>query len=464
MTLQRRLMLTLTGVTATALIVSFVIVYLLVRRDELQALDHALFVQAHGVAQDMDGQAPSQISLPEGTAEVPESLSPTTRYVAVYDAQGNAVVASRSFANEVPTLDRFEIEPEDLAWDGVSTDLEVNDQRLRGVLIPIGDDGSMLLYAASRRTITEDTRFLIRLLSILFLAAIVGTALVARWLGKVLARDVRTLATVARSVADGDLDARVGGSALGSIETRALAGDLDEMIERLGALVQAQRDFVAHAAHELRSPLATLRGELQLALRRPREPEEYRDAVVAVLEDVETLSRLADDLLALARIQSRTPTTMHRAAVSEVIAEAVSMAKGLAKHEQVTLEVVQEPSASVSFVVGATSELARALRNLVDNAIHHSPPGGVVTLACEAKGERVELTVCDQGKGVPAADRPKIFAPFFRGTVSSGDHPGAGLGLAIARGIAESCGGTVTLDPAHEDGARFVLSLLASRS
>jgi two-component system, OmpR family, sensor kinase len=459
MTLQRRLMLTLTGVTATALIVSFVIVFLLVRRDELQALDHALFVQAHGVAQDMDGADPSGIALTEGTAEVPESLSPTTRYMAVYDAGGQAVVASRSFGTDVPELDALGIEPGAVSWDGASTDLDVRRHRLRGVLIPLGEEGTMLLYAASRRTITEDTRFLIRLLSILFIAAIVGTALVARWLGKLLARDVRAIGTVARSVAAGDLGARVGATARGSIETRRLASDLDEMIARLGALVQAQRDFVAHAAHELRSPLATLRGELQLALRRPREPEEYRQAVEEVLEDVETLSRLADDLLALARIQSREPATRERALVAEIVHEAVSMAKGPAEHAGVTLEVAMPPTVSSIHVVGTDRELARALRNLIDNAITHSPRQGVVTIEARLDARRVEVVVSDEGPGVPEGERPKIFAPFFRGSASSGEHPGAGLGLAIARGIAESCGGTVTLDADHEGGGRFVLSL-----
>ena len=459
MTLQRRLMLTLTGVTATALIVSFVIVFLLVRRDELQALDHALLVQAHGAMAEMDTRNPAAIVLPDGTTEVPESLSPTTRYMAVYDVDGNPIVSSRSFGNDVPTIGSLGLEPGDLSWDGLSADLEVRDHRLRGVVIPLGEDGESLLYAASRRTITEDTRFLVRLLSILLFAAILGTGLVARWLGKVLARDVQAIAAVARSVAHGDLDARVGTAAKGSIETRVLAGDLDEMIERLGALVQAQRDFVAHAAHELRSPLATLRGELQLALRRPREPEEYRKAVEEVLDDVETLARLADDLLALARIQSKSSTTMHRAPVAEVIAEAVAMARGLADSENVSIEIVDDPATRTSVVVGITSDLARALRNLIDNAIGHSPDGSVVTIACEVDDTRVSVTVTDQGEGVRPEDRAKIFAPFFRGSTTSVDRPGAGLGLAIARGIADSCGGTLTLDASHQHGARFVLSL-----
>jgi two-component system, OmpR family, sensor kinase len=460
MTLQRRLMLTLTGVTATVLIASFLTVFLLVRRDELLALDDALFLQAHVVLQELDGRNASQIVLAEGTAEVPESLSPTTRFIAIYDAAGEPIVSSRSFGGDAPGLHDLGFEPGDVRWeDRVSTDLDVRDHRLRGVLVPLGQREESLLYAASRRTITEDTHFLIRMLSVLLIASIVGTALVARWLGKLLARDVQAIAGVARLVTHGDLEARVGSQARGSIETRLLAADLDDMIERLGALVQAQRDFIAHAAHELRSPLTTLRGELQLALRRPRGPEEYRQAVQEVLEDVENLTRLADDLLALARIQSQRPTTLERSALTDVVEMAVSMARGAAEHKEVTIEVLGAPTASDVFVVGARGELARALRNVLDNAIHHSPTGHVVTIGHGVVAGRVEVAVTDQGHGVPLAERAKIFAPFFRGSATGGDHPGAGLGLSIARGIIEGLGGTITLDPSHEPGAKFVLSL-----
>jgi two-component system, OmpR family, sensor kinase len=457
MTLQRRLMLSVTGVTATALVVSFVIVFLQVQRDELLALDHDLLTQAHVALLEMDAGDPPGVVVPEGTTRVPESLSPTTRYMAVYDAMGAPIATSGSFGGSAPRLADIGINLDRLSQDGLPADLDVEGQRLRGVVIPFGDEGESLLYAASRRTITEDTRFLLRLLSVLLVAALVGTALVARWLGKLLARDVQAIAVVARSVAGGDLEARAGTDAGRTVETRALAADLDEMIERLSTLVRAQRDFIAHAAHELRSPLATLRGELQLALRRPREPEEYRRALGEVLEDVETLSRLTDDLLALARAQSAGAAMMQRADVADVLENAVSMARGLAEDEDVTIEVAEGGDSAL--VMGASGELARALRNLIDNAIGHSPAGGIVTVGWDLEDERITLWVADQGTGVRPDEQARIFAPFFRGRATSSDRPGAGLGLAIARGIAEGCGGTVTLDATVKVGARFALSL-----
>ena len=108
---------------------------------------------------------------------------------------------------------------------------------------------------------------------------------------------------------------------------------------------------------------------------------------------------------------------------------------------------------------GAAADLARALRNLIDNAVVHSPPGGEVRVEVVVVDGGVELAVVDQGPGVPVEDQPHIFTPFFRGAGGEGSHEGAGLGLAIARGLTEGSGGRLALDTRHTDGARMVLHL-----
>src|SRR5690606_15276843 len=198
-----------------------------------------------------------------------------------------------------------------------------------------------------------------------FFAAVLITWLFSRWLGGRLARDVHRIASVAREVATGDLRARVGASAKGSEETMALARDLDGMIEQLGQLIDLQRVFVSHAAHELRSPLTSLRGELQLALRRPRTPEEYRVTIARITEDVESLIGLAEDLLALARAEA--PAGERTVETSILVSRAVHAARGLAELGRVTVSTHVPPELSQLEVRGAESDLARALRNLVDN-------------------------------------------------------------------------------------------------
>jgi two-component system heavy metal sensor histidine kinase CusS len=458
--LRDRLSLTVTAVTAAALVASFAAVFLFVRRDETRDLDFALAVQARAIAQLALAKDPSHPTVVDGTAEVPESLGPTARYVAVYDVLDGTVESStRSFGGETPSLGALSVAPP-LPWEGQPMNLVVHRAPLRGVIVPMGDRRHALLYAASRRTVDEDTSFLYRLLTAIFLVATVATAAVARVLGNRLAGDVDAIANVARSVAQGKLDARVGGAVQGSAETRTLAVDLDRMIERLAALVAAQRTFISHAAHELRSPIATIRGELQLALRRPREAVEYRESIEGVLADVEALARLAEDLLTLARVEAGA-SPEQRGTIGEAVAEALRMARGPAEARGVTLHDSEvTPGASATGIAGPRGEIARVLRNLIDNAVAHSPERGKVEVAIDRSGPTVQVVVTDGGPGVPAGDAPHIFAPFFRGSKDrGGDELGAGLGLAIARSIAQRHGGEVRLDGSYASGARFVLEM-----
>jgi two-component system, OmpR family, sensor kinase len=464
MKLRLLLSLTVTGVTAAALLASFALLYFLVGRDELRDLDQSLLLLAHRSAQIASAGDPLRPLVDDGAAEVPEAMTPTTRYLAVYGKDDRIVVATRSFGRETPSFESLGI-TRPVPWEGAAVNLQIAKVALRGVVVPMGHDGRLLLYAASRRTVDEDTGFLNRALTAIFLAATGLTALVALWLGGRLASDVDAIAKVARAVAEGELSARVGRGAQRSTETKSLASDLDHMIERLGELVAAQRTFISHAAHELRSPLTTLRGELQLALRRPREAAEYQQTIEDALGEVEALTVLAEDLLTLARVEASAPGS-EAASIGRAVEGAIRMARGLAEARGVDLIEIVEGSdaAAETRVPGSEREIARVLRNLIDNAVAHSPPGGAVKVTI-AKGDgRAVVAVSDQGSGVSAADAPHIFAPFFRGSKDQGgDEIGAGLGLAIARGIARRHGGDVMLDEGHQGGARLVLDLPIER-
>jgi len=457
MRLRTRLLLSVTAVTAAALLASFIPLYVLVASAETRELDHALFRHAYAAAQRIPLATAPGRRLDDGWVRVPESLEPTARYLAVYGPDGALVDASRSFTGQAPALQDLGL-GEEIAWDGEAVDLVVGAHVLRGVVIPLHADGELLLYAASQRSVVDDEQYLYRLLLLLFFGATLVTSLVARWVGERLAGDVHAIARVARKVAEGDLRARVGAVAIGSDDTRALAHDLDHMISQLGALVESQRTFISHAAHELRSPLATLRGELQLALRRPRDADGYQRALGEMLADVESLVRLAEDLLLLARLQAKAAPERESSPLDGVIHDALRMARGRAEERGTALQLHGVAAAIGVQVWGARGELARLLRNLIDNAIAHSPPGTAVDLTLEL-GDEVVLAVRGAGPGVRPEDRAHIFAPFYRGLQNPGSSGGAGLGLSIARAIAEACGGKVELDEAATGGARFTVRL-----
>lgn len=290
MRLKHRLSLALTVVTTTALASSFGVGYFLVYREEMRDLDQAVLAQARVAAFLVAKRDPAHPRVQDGLVDDPEIPAPTKRYVAVYAPTGEILSSTRSFGAQVPSLASLNI-PESLEPEGAVRDLEIAKERLRGVVLPLADRRGRLLYAVSRHTVDEDLLFLFQVFLALMLGATALTALFARWLGSRLSADVDAIASVAREVASGNLRARVGRGARGSTETQALGGDLDQMVAELDRLMAAQQTFVPHAAHELRSPLATVRGELQLALRRPRSAEEYKASIEDALTEVEELIR-----------------------------------------------------------------------------------------------------------------------------------------------------------------------------
>lgn len=458
MRLRARVTLAVVTVTVVTLLIASVTTVFLVWRDELADLDRALLAQARLAARLASLGDPRHPVLESGLAEVPEHYEPSPQYIAIYDPKGEVLAATASFRGLAPPLRTL---VPGRARDTRAVDLDVLGEPLRGVVLRTRS-GNFVLYAASRREVDSDVAFLTRLLAILLGSATIATSLVALWLGRRLSSDVQDIARVAREVANGNLRARIGSRVQGSRETIELAADLDHMVQQLAQLVIAQQTFISHAAHELMSPLTSLRGELQLALRRPRTAEDYAELITQSLADVNELILLAKDLLALARLESAV-TEVRDAAVSEVVAGALRAAKGGADARGVRIiEIDANPGARALHVKGATRELSRALRNLVDNAVAHSEPGMEVRVVLSAQGAEARVAVEDTGPGVPASDRAHVFEPFFRGARERGEiERGVGLGLSIARQIARRCGGDLELDESFTPGARFVLTLRA---
>ncbi len=464
MKLSTRVTLAMTVVTGIALLASFLAVGVLVSQDEDEDMDQALTSQARAFAGRALTRSPEQPTVHDGLTAVPEGLAAVPRYIVIYDEQGAPVSFSKNFNRAPPRLAGLGIElPIDTA--GESVDLSVAGARLRGVVVPFGPDSRRaMLYAAARSSIDQDLRFLRHIESVIFVTAIVLTSLIAYWLSARISRDVATIASVARAVADGDLAARVGKAALGSTETRALAGNMDHMIQQLQALVVGQRTFVSHAAHELRSPLSTIRGELQLALRRQRLPGEYCTAIETALADVQTMSSLTDDLLVLAAAQNSTRTAhqVGPVTVRALIDEALRLSRGLISERRVAVEVsADDDDVMTAQVAGPLGDVARAFRNLVDNALAHSAEGERVEIRAACGPTEVAIRVVDHGDGILPHESEHIFQPFFRGSKEqAGERAGAGLGLAIAREIARARRGDVNLiDSTAGAGCVFELRL-----
>lgn len=405
-------------------------------------LDDALVAVANREAAEA---ALGQLSFSDAPGPSANANGPLPKYGVIYSRDGVPLTKTDNF-QAAPTMPR-----------GVSLDrcFDFDHERveLRAVLVAVPQSSMRVLLASPRDDIVHDGRILAWAMTVAFAVGCGWAGLVAFLAATRLTRNYRTVEAVARRVAAGDASARVTFSSKDG-DLNQLADDLNSMIERLVGLALAQDRFVAHAAHELRTPLTALRIELEHALATAREPTEYEAAVRGALDSGRKLSTLADELLVVARARAGALPAGEIANVSVCVANAAAAVERLALARGVTIDVVPAPS---TLVRGDSSSLTRILRNLLENAVRFTPPGTTIRVLTSMHEPLVEVRVVDEGSGVPAADRTRIFEPFER-LVRDDGHQGAGLGLSIARSLARSMGGDVALDSV-DGGASFVVRL-----
>jgi len=234
-------------------------------------------------------------------------------------------------------------------------------------------------------------------------------------------------------------------------EVAPLVGALNALLQRLGASLDAQRAFVADAAHELRSPLTALKLQVRL-LQRAGDGAARADATAALAAGIDRAARLVEQLLTLARSEPGAPAAaMEALDLSELVRQAVVDTVSLAQSCGTAFAL--EADAPVT-VHGDRDALSSLVRNLADNAVRYAPAGSTVLVRVAVAGSdgRPTLTVDDAGPGIPAAERTRVFDRFVRR--SDGSQPGSGLGLAIVRAVADRHGAEVELSDVPQDVAR----------
>lgn len=249
---------------------------------------------------------------------------------------------------------------------------------------------------------------------------------------------------------------------LGFIAWAAARRAVRPLVEAL----RLQRNFVADASHELRTPLAALVGRTQILERRRGRGQPIDDVVVKLRRDAESMGDVLTDLLTAAAVdagsvqeESGETSSDPRAAIDR----AVERIEPLAAPRNVKIVRTGEdmPTGEGGARVGLPeATLTRACVALIDNAVDHSPQAGAVTVDCRLRGRSVEIRVADEGPGIPAAERERVFQRFARGP-ETGRHRGFGLGLALVREVAVRAGGRVEIERSSAEGTVFLLSLPA---
>jgi two-component system OmpR family sensor kinase len=330
-------------------------------------------------------------------------------------------------------------------------DVPATDARLYGV--PVVDRGRRLgtLVEAISLAPYEGSARTALIASLVFaVAALVAVALAANWAIRGALRPVARMTRAAADWGEHDLDRRF---ALGEPhdELTRLASTFDHLLDRLAASLRREQRFSAELSHELRTPLANLAAEAELALRRERSPDDYRESLLAVRHSAEQMSRTLEALIGAARAESgasRGTSDAEQAARRAIAASAGRPGDGIA------VEVAPPPR---PLRVGADPEIVeRMLVPLIENGRRHAR--SAVSVAVQAgNGAGASFVVADDGPGVRPEDRERIFEPGVS-LAAPEDHAGAGLGLALARRLARAAGGDVEALPSDR-GARFRVRL-----
>jgi len=241
-----------------------------------------------------------------------------------------------------------------------------------------------------------------------------------------------------------------------------LARSFNGLLNRLSESFDRQRRFMADASHELRTPVAILRGESEVALSlQARSSEEYRESLDVMHHESERLTRIVEDLFTLTRADAgQYPLQPSDFYLDELVTECVHSARTLAQAKKISLTFEGAPE---SPIYADESLIRRMFMNLLDNAIKYTPDYGRVTVSCQGNGKEYVVNISDTGCGIPAELRPRIFERFFRAdkarSRAESDGGGAGLGLAIASWIAEAHHGRLELTGSDSTGSTFTAYL-----
>jgi heavy metal sensor kinase len=288
-------------------------------------------------------------------------------------------------------------------------------------------------------------------------AVLAGAALAGFWLGGRMLAPARRMALAAERISAERLGERLPVDNPHD-EFGRLATITNRSLDRLRETIERQRRFTADASHEIRTPLTAIRAAGEVALRSPQSPEQYREAIGAMLEGVARLTDLAERLLVLACADSgrysASPEALDAAGVAREVADLLGP---LADDKALTLAINTDHAAPVH---ADRFLLRQAVMNLVDNAIKYTPHGGRVEIAATSRDGSVRIAVRDSGPGIADEHRGRVFERFYRVDPSRAGS-GAGLGLAIAKWAVEAGGGRIALDSELGHGSTFTIILPA---
>ena len=463
-TVRARLTLWYVSALALMLIVVGGLIYLLLARalytrvdESLQSLmEVAMTSLANDLAEGQDAADAARSTAAE--------LASRQQMLAIYDGAGRLLASETrdKIAFALPALDSI---PRDELLFMTVGEVKDDDDRhrlaLRRVTIRPSGTEYVLVVGHALEPTDEELESLRQILGYVVPGALIVAGFGGWFLAKRSLSPVTTMAERARRIGAENVSARLP-VANPRDELGQLAEAFNELLARLDTSLTQQRQFMADASHELRTPVATSRAAASIALQQPnRDEADYRDTLAIVEQQTARLSRIVEDMFTLARVDAGShPVQRMPMYLDEVLEEIVRGARVLASSRRVSIDIAHTtPSAAFT---GDEDLIRRLIVNLLDNAIRHAPADSSVTLDLVLEPRGYRISIHDDGPGVPPDIQKRIFERFFRrATPGAAADGGAGLGLAVSQWIAQVHGGSISLTRASEPGTTFEIHLPA---
>ena len=427
-------------------------VYVLFRDNLRRGADAELLSYAEA----MEGAIEAETSLPRPPIGAGELGG------VVFDEEGDVAAISPNFRTEFEgALDESSDEQPSLSdlpalatTSGTFVTVHVGDEDFRAWVhnAELDDDTWAIAALAPESVQTRALSDFLVVAGIALVAAVFVTGGIAWLVSGIAARPLARLRDEVHGLHEDALDTRISVPEE-TIEVAEVARAVNMLLERIDASLARERAFVADASHELRNPLAGLRGELELALMSP-DPENLRAEVEEAISETDRLTRLADSLLLLARMEAGHEVNIRPMSLADTAGQVMIRQAPFAQKQNVEL-LLRGDDVTVE---GEPSLVDRAVENLVQNAIRHAPEGTSVCIDLWKRTDTAGIDVTDEGEGVPSDQRERIFDRLTRvDGARNRQLGGAGLGLAIVRGIMTALNGSVSLESA--DGGRTTFRL-----
>ncbi len=454
--LHNSLLFRLTIIYATAFTIvstiGFLAFYYRIYAVAMEGLDEELIDEARQFSDLMEASG-----LPALKARISgeiEMMDPSEEFYRLFNTKGEVLISSdMSTWGAVAKLESLhELQNKGLTRSIGNLEIEAGGTRARMITALLGP-GTVLQVGESLEEIDEYLGIFLNLFSILVICVIAVSAFIGWLLARRATKDMNEVTLTAQKISDGDYAQRVRlRGRLSEIEK--LGATFNRMLDRIGSLLRSMKEINDNIAHDLRSPLARIRGIAEMGLLKETSIEAYKEMAASTIEECDALIDMINTMLDITEAEAGVNgTTLEPADLVKIIREACELFRPLAGEKKVLLSTNLPESL---IVMSDRDKLERIIANLLENAIKYTPENKMVTISAVRNDDGIKVAFKDMGIGISENDLPYIFDRFYR-CDQSRSNDGVGLGLSLVKAYIESLNGTIDVESSPGQGSCFTL-------